>query len=60
MSVLTSWVVPLLGCVMGIIRHTIATQEILAVRSGKRLGVRAALLIYIVIGTMSLYIRLIV
>ena len=43
-SVVTTWVVPLLGCVMGIARHTIATREVLAVRSGQRLGVRSAAL----------------
>ena len=57
MSVVTAWVVPLLGCVVGIIRHTIATREILAVRSGKRLGVRAAAP-SMDNGTMSLHIRL--
>ena len=44
MSVVISWVVPLLGCFMGIARHTIATREVLAVRSGQRLGVRHAAL----------------
>lgn len=41
-SVVTTWVVPLLGCAVGIARHTIATREVLAVRSGQRLGVRFA------------------
>ena len=40
MGVVTSWVVPLLGCVLSIVRHFIATGEVLAVRSGRELGVR--------------------
>ena len=39
MSIVTSWVVPILGTSLGITRHFIATGEVLAVRSGQHLGV---------------------
>ncbi|CAL5222957.1 g5398 [Coccomyxa viridis] len=38
MGVLTSWIVPSLGCFLSIVRHFIATGEVLAVRSGQHLG----------------------
>ena len=55
MSVVTAWVVPLLGCFMGIARHTIATREVLAVRSGQRLGVRPAAFVWVGTGKELLY-----